>query len=79
METQEKRTISKEGERYPLRDDETIGKEYPPNESAKAHSICFNKAVAYPDYGWRNVILKNGNVLIIVRKNTKTKSNESRW
>jgi hypothetical protein len=72
MEAQEKRTISSEGERYPLKENEVIGREYPPHQSKKAHSICLNKAIAYPEFGWRNVILNNGNVLIIVRKNDKT-------
>ena len=39
----EKRIISKQAERYELRNGETIAKEYPPHKSKEAHSKCFNK------------------------------------
>lgn len=72
MEEQEKRTISDYGDNYHLKDNEVIGREYPKHESKKAHSICFNKSIAYPEFGWRNVILPNGNVLIVAKKIDKT-------
>ena len=58
------RTIS-EGLNYSIREKEIILKEYPKHESKKAHSKGINLAFAYPEFGFRNVILENGNILLI--------------
>lgn len=61
------RTITSEGLNYSIGEKELILKEYLSEETKEAHSKGINLAIAYPDFGFRNVILKNGNVLLIGR------------
>lgn len=67
------RTISTEGLNYSgLDDNSMILKEYPSHESKEAHDKGINLSMSYPEFGFRNVILNNKNILLIGRKNDKT-------
>lgn len=60
--------ISEVGKNYKCGDNETPLKEYDKSNTKFAHDIAIKKAISYPHFGFRCVILDNKNVLIVGTK-----------
>lgn len=54
-----------------LKENETILKTYPISEHKIANDKALNKAIAFPEFGFR-LIVDEQNVSVIARKNDKT-------
>lgn len=68
------RIITSEGLNYSqsLEDNKLVLKEYFHYETKKAHDRGISLTFSHPEFKFRNIILKNKNILLIGKRNDKT-------